>query len=103
MCGLEESPYMLYTLDLLSVKVPAVNHVDNTCRVQTLERNFNKHYYELIKEFYEITDIPMVLNTSLNLAGDTIVETVDDALDTLRNSEIDYIYFPETSTLVSNP
>lgn len=103
MCGLEESPYMLYTLDLLSDKVPAVNHVDNTCRVQTLERNFNKHYYELIKEFYEITDIPMVLNTSLNLAGDTIVETVDDVLDTLRNSEIDYIYFPETSTLVSNP
>jgi carbamoyltransferase len=45
----------------------------------------------------------MLLNTSLNLAGDTIVETVDDALDTLKNSEIDYIYFPETSTLVSSP
>jgi carbamoyltransferase len=42
----------------------------------------------------------MLLNTSFNLAGDTIVETVDDALNTLRNSEIDYIYFPETSTLI---
>ena len=103
MCGLEESPYMLYTLDVLSDKVPAVNHVDNTCRVQTLKKNFNKHYYNLIKEFYKITDVPMLLNTSLNLAGDTIVETVDDVLDTLKNSEIDYIYFPETSTLVSSP
>ncbi len=100
MCGLEESPYMLYTLDVLSDKVPAVNHVDNTCRVQTLKKNFNKHYYNLIKEFYKITDVPMLLNTSFNLAGDTIVETVDDALNTLRNSEIDYIYFPETSTLI---
>tara|TARA_Y100000022_G_scaffold94974_1_gene81895 strand:+ start:257 stop:1729 length:1473 start_codon:yes stop_codon:yes gene_type:complete len=102
MCGLEESPYMLYTLDVLSDKVPAVNHVDNTCRVQTLKRNFNKHYYDLIKEFYKITDVPMLLNTSFNLAGDTIVETVDDALNTLKSSEIDYIYFPETSTLVSS-
>jgi carbamoyltransferase len=100
MCGLKESPYMLYTLDVLSDKVPAVNHVDNTCRVQTLKKNFNKHYYDLIKEFYEITHIPMVLNTSLNLAGDTIVETVDDALNTLRDSEIDHIYFPEIETLV---
>ena len=100
MCGLKESPYMLYTLDVLSDKVPAVNHVDNTCRVQTLKKNFNKHYYDLIKEFYEITHIPMVLNTSLNLAGDTIVETVDDALNTLRDSGIDHIYFPETETLI---
>ena len=100
MYGLEESPYMLHALDVLSDKVPAVNHVDNTCRVQTLKRNFNKHYYDLIKEFYKITDVPMLLNTSFNLAGDTIVETIDDALNTLRNSDIDYVYFPETSTLI---
>ena len=42
----------------------------------------------------------MVMNTSLNLAGDTIVETVDDALNTLKNSEIDYMYFPEIGTLI---
>lgn len=101
MCGMKESPYMLYTFDVLSDKVPAITHVDNTCRVQTLKKNFNKHYYDLIHEFYKITNIPMVMNTSLNLAGDTIVETIDDVLFTLNNSEIDYIYFPETSVLVS--
>ena len=40
------------------------------------------------------------MNTSLNLAGDTIVETVDDVLNTLKNSEIDHIYFPEIETLI---
>jgi carbamoyltransferase len=100
MCGLKESPYMLYTLNVLSDKVPTITHVDRTCRVQTLKRSFNKHYYDLIKEFYKITSIPMLMNTSLNLAGDTIVETVDDAIRTLKDSEIDYLYFPERSILL---
>ena len=77
-----------------------ISHVDKTCRVQTIKREFNKNYYDLIKEFYKLTDIPMVMNTSLNLAGDTIVETVDDALNTLKNSEIDHMYFPEIGTLI---
>ena len=101
MCNLKESPYMLYTLDVLSDEVPAIIHVDRTCRVQTLKKSFNKHYYNLIKEFNHITGVPLVLNTSLNLAGDTITETVEDALHTLNNSEIDYLYFPETNTLVA--
>jgi len=101
MCNLKESPYMLYTLDVLSDEVPAIMHVDRTCRVQTLKKSFNKHYYNLIKEFNHITGVPLVLNTSLNLAGDTIAETVEDALHTLNNSEIDYLYFPETNTLVA--
>ena len=100
MCGLKESPYMLYALDVLSDEVPAINHVDRTCRVQTLRRKFNKHYYDLIQEFYKITGVPMLLNTSLNLAGDAIVETVDDAINTLNNSEIDYLYFPEHSIIL---
>ena len=100
MCGLKESPYMLYALDVLSDEVPAINHVDGTCRVQTLKKKFNKHYHNLIKEFYKITGVPMLLNTSLNIAGDTIVETVDDAINTLNNSEIDYLYFPEHSIIL---
>lgn len=100
MCGLKESPYMLYALDVLSDEVPSINHVDGTCRVQTLKKKFNKHYYNLIKEFYKITGVPMLLNTSLNLAGDTIVETVDDGINTLNNSEIDYLYFPEKFILL---
>ena len=91
---------MLYNLDLLSKKVPAISHIDNTCRVQTLRKSFNPHFYNLIKEFYKITGVPILLNTSFNLAGDTIVETIDDALQTLNNSDIDHIYFPEKGIIV---
>ena len=101
MSFLNESPYMLYTLDVLSDKIPAVCHVDNTCRVQTLKKNFNPYYYNLIFEFYKLTEIPLVLNTSFNLAGDTIVETTEDAIRTLNSSDIDYLYFPEKGILVS--
>ena len=102
MCNLKESPYMLYTLDVLSDEVPAICHVDKTCRVQTLKKSFNKHYYKLIWEFNHITGVPLVLNTSLNLAGDTIAETVEDAMKTLNGSEMDYLYFPEKGTLVAS-
>lgn len=101
MSFLDESPYMLYALDVLSDKIPAVCHVDNTCRVQTLKEKFNPHYYNLILEFYKLTGIPLLLNTSFNLAGDTIVETVDDAIGTLNSSDIDYLYFPERGVLLS--
>mgnify|MGYP001997710971 CR=1 FL=1 len=102
MCNLKESPYMLYTLDVLSDEVPAICHVDKTCRVQTLKKSFNKHYYKLIWEFNHITGVPLVLNTSLNLAGDTIAETVEDAMKTLNGSEMDYLYFPEKGILVAS-
>ena len=44
--------------------------------------------------------MPILLNTSFNLAGDTIVETVDDAINTLNNSDIDYVYFPEKGLIL---
>ena len=92
---------MLYNLDLISKKVPAISHIDNTCRVQTLRKSFNPHFYNLIKEFYKITGIPILLNTSFNLAGDTIVETIEDAMRTLNDSDIDHIYFPEKGIIMS--
>jgi len=100
MSYVNESPYMLYNLEVLSKDIPAICHIDNTCRVQTLKKSFNPHFYNLIKEFYKITDVPVLLNTSFNLAGDTIVETIDDAINTLNNSDIDYVYFPEKGIIV---
>lgn len=100
MSFINESPYMLYNLKVLSDKIPAVCHVDNTCRVQTLKKSFNQNYYNLIKEFYKLTQVPILLNTSFNLAGDTIVETLDDALNTFHNSDIDYLYFPEKGIII---
>jgi carbamoyltransferase len=104
MSFLDESPFMLYALDLISDKankVPAICHVDNTCRIQTLRKSFNPNFYNLINDFYKLTGVPMLLNTSFNIAGDTIVETVNDAIETFNNSDIDYLYFPETKTLIS--
>ena len=100
MSFINESPYMLYNLKVLSDKIPAVCHVDNTCRVQTLKKSFNQNYYNLIKEFYKLTQVPILLNTSFNLAGDTFVETLDDALNTFHNSDIDYLYFPEKGIII---
>lgn len=106
MSSLDESPYMTYAVDVLpgkSDEIPAVTHVNNTCRIQTLKSEQNKNYYELIDEFYKLTDVPMVLNTSFNLAGDTMVETIEDALRTLRFSELEYLYLPEIQKLIHIP
>jgi len=103
MAGIDESPYMMYAVEALegvSKKIPSVVHVDNTCRIQTLKQNQNYHLYNLILQFYNQTQVPILFNTSFNLAGDPIVETLDDALDTLRKSMIEYLYLPEIKKLI---
>jgi carbamoyltransferase len=104
MAGLESSPFMMFAVDVREDKVdkiPAVCHVDNTCRVQTVNKESNPAFYDLICAFKEKTGIPLVLNTSLNLAGQPLVESVFDAVVTLFNSEIPYVYFPDIGKLVS--
>jgi len=102
MAGLKSSPFMMYAVDVLDKdKIPAVCHVDNTCRIQTVNKSQNTNYYNLINEFYNITGVPILFNTSLNLAGDCIAETLDDALNVLKNSNIDYLYLPEFGKIVS--
>lgn len=101
--GLESSPYMLFAVNALENKkaeIPAIIHVDGTCRIQTVTEKQNCHFYNLIKEFKDITGIPILFNTSFNLAGDCIVETLENAILTLKNSEIDYLYLPEFDLLV---
>ena len=98
MCGLDESPNMTFAIDAKQKaidEIPACVHADNTCRFQTLKREQNPKYYDLIELFYQKTNVPVILNTSFNLKGYPIVETFDDALLTLQNSEIEYIYKPE--------
>ena len=104
MRGLEESPYMLYAVNVREEKlnkIPAITHVDETCRIQTLKKNQNLHFYNLIKLFYDQTGVPILFNTSFNLAGDPIVETLDDALYILRNSNLDYLYLPEKKWMIT--
>jgi carbamoyltransferase len=99
---LDESPFMMYAVNVLRDNVPAITHVDNTCRVQTLKRYQNENYYNLIECFYKQTGIPILLNTSLNLSGDCIAETIYDGLNIIRNSKIKYLYLPEYECLISN-
>jgi carbamoyltransferase len=104
MRGLEESPFMMYAVNVLEDKklfIPAITHVDGTCRVQTVSKEQNKNFYKLIEEFYKITNVPIIFNTSFNLAGDCIVETIEDAISTLNSSKIDYLYLPEFNYLIS--
>ena len=86
------SPFMLYTCPVKKKElVPAITHVDGTARVQTVNKKDNPKYYELIKEVEKFTGIPMVLNTSLNINGQPIVETIEEALELFEQSDIDGI------------
>ncbi len=104
MAGLEESPFMMYAVDVKEDKksiIPSVVHVDGTCRVQTLKEHQNYHFYNLVKQFFNETGVPVLFNTSFNLAGDPLVETIEDAISTLNNSDIDYLYLPEYQKLIT--
>ena len=101
--GMEESPTMMYAVNCqpgIAEKIPSIIHVDGTCRIQTVTEEQNQHYYDLIKTFHEKTDCPILFNTSFNLGGDPLVETLYDAVHTLANSDIEYLYLPEYKKLI---
>jgi carbamoyltransferase len=77
---------------------PGIVHVDGTCRVQTVSQG---HLYDLLKEFKKRTGLGVLLNTSFNLAGDPLVETVADAINTLNNSFLDYVWFVDKNNIVT--
>lgn len=87
-----ESPYMLQVVNVKKPdKIPAVTHVDDTARVQTVTKETNRKYYELIKEFKSITGVPVVLNTSFNQSGEAIVESPLDALICFIRTDMRYL------------
>jgi carbamoyltransferase len=99
-----DSPFMMYAVNVLEDKqalIPAITHVDGTCRIQTVTKEQNPHYYELISEFNKLKGVPILFNTSFNLAGDPLVETVKEALTTMERSEMKYLWFPELGKLLT--
>jgi len=95
---LKESPYMSYAIPVKKERVQQISsivHHDYTCRIQTVTEEQNKNYYNLIKAWHEESNCPIVFNTSFNLGGDAMVETIEDAMDTCKNSMINFIYVPE--------
>jgi carbamoyltransferase len=93
-----ESPFMLRVVDVKPEKrdeVPAIVHVDGTGRLQTLTRENNGRFYELVRKFHEKTGVPMLLNTSFNRMGQPIVETPADAIECLLNTGLDCCVFED--------
>ena len=71
--------------------IPAVVHVDRSARVQTVNENSNKKFYNLLKEFNNLTNIPVLLNTSFNVKGQPIVNNPRDAIETFKKTKIDVL------------
>tara|TARA_Y100000746_G_scaffold83387_1_gene70523 strand:- start:51 stop:1715 length:1665 start_codon:yes stop_codon:yes gene_type:complete len=101
--GRDKTPHMMYAVDCLpgvEEKIPSVIHVDGTCRIQTLTKDDNQHYYNLIDAFEKLSGVPILFNTSFNLGGEPLVENIEDAIATLKTSKIEYMYLPEIQKLV---
>ena len=92
------SPYMSFAIqskDKAYEEIPSLVHADGTCRIQTVTEEDNPVYYNLIKKFGERTGTPIIFNTSFNLGGESLVESVYDAIDTCNRSMINHLYIPE--------
>jgi carbamoyltransferase len=101
--GKDESPSMMYAVNCqpgIESRIPSIIHVDGTCRIQTVTEEQNYHFYNLIKEFHKKTETPILFNTSFNLGGDPLVETLEDAVSTLERSEIEYLFLPEYGKMI---
>nr|AIF17254.1 carbamoyltransferase [uncultured marine thaumarchaeote KM3_76_G12] len=86
------SPYMLLVAPVKKPeKIPAVTHVDGTARLQTVSKDINLLFYNLITEFYKITGVPVLINTSMNVRGEPIVDTPEQAYNMIVKTDMDYI------------
>tara|TARA_Y100000310_G_scaffold90749_1_gene88045 strand:+ start:1865 stop:3565 length:1701 start_codon:yes stop_codon:yes gene_type:complete len=86
------SPYMLFVAKIRKPeKIPAVTHVDGTGRLQSVSKDVNPLFYDLINEFYKITGVPVIINTSMNVMGEPIVNTPEQAYQMILKTDMDYL------------
>lgn len=84
----------LFCIDKLNIKrseIPAVTYVDYSARIQTVNKNTNKPYYDLISKFKEKTGCPVIINTSFNVRGEPIVSSPTDAFSCFMGTDLDYL------------
>lgn len=86
------SPFMLLTAQARTKNLPAVTHVDNSARLQTVNKDQNPMYHDLIKAFGDLTGCPVVINTSFNVRGEPIVCSPKDALLCFLNTDMDDLF-----------
>jgi len=86
------SPYMLMVAPVKKPEIiPAVTHVDGTARLQTVSKDTNPLYYSLIHNFFKITGVPVVINTSMNVRGEPIVNTPEQAFEMILKTDMDIL------------
>ena len=91
---MKEEQKKLFGIDKLNIKrseIPAVTHVDYSARIQTVTKETNKPYYDLISKFKEKTGCPVIINTSFNVRGEPIVNSPTDAFNCFMGTELDYL------------
>ncbi len=91
---MSEKNKSLFGIDKLNIKrssIPAVTHVDYSARIQTVHRETNPKYYSLIKEFKNLTNCPVLVNTSFNVRGEPIVCSIDDAFNCFMGTNLDIL------------
>ena len=96
------SPFMTISFQVKENKkniIPGVIHKDNSCRIQSVDTDI-PHFYNLLKEFKSITNESVLLNTSFNMAGEALVESFNDAINTFNKTEIDILWFPELGKMI---
>jgi carbamoyltransferase len=94
----QESPYMERTLRFrpeIIDRVPGVVHVDGTGRLQTVKREWNEPFYNLVSMFFKLTSVPLVLNTSFNIMGKPIAHSVEDVLAVFYSTGLDAIFIDD--------
>ena len=78
-------------LNIKRSSIPAITHVDYSARIQTVHKETNPRYYDLIKEFKKITNCPVLVNTSFNVRGEPIVCSVEDAFNCFMGTNLDIL------------
>ena len=91
---MKESEKNLFGIDKLNIKrsiIPAITHVDYSARIQTVHKETNPKYYDLILEFKKITNCPILVNTSFNVRGEPIVCSIEDAFNCFMGTNLDIL------------
>jgi len=86
-----KDPYMITVCQVKKKNIPAVTHVDNSARIQTVNEKENKRYYSVVKEFYKRTGVGVLINTSFNQRGEPIVCTPEDAFASFLRTNMDFL------------
>ena len=87
----QENLFGIDKLNVIRSTIPSVTHVDYSARIQTVSKETNFRYYSLINKFKEITGYPILINTSFNVRGEPIVNTVEDAFRCFMGCELDIL------------